>query len=87
MKTAFLDAITSVHMVEEIGTFMADPPFTMFFNDKVTLHPHSRFLSKVSSDFHLNQSTHLPVFFLKLHSFSTGILFPYPGRQKGLLLV
>lgn len=37
------------------------------YKDKVQMKPYHKFPSKVVSDFHLNQSIHLPVFFPKLH--------------------
>ncbi|EMP40102.1 Netrin-G1 [Chelonia mydas] len=68
MKTAFLIEITSARQVGEMGALMADPPYTMFFRDKVTLLMHPRFFPKVHSSFHLNEPIHLPTFFPKPHA-------------------
>lgn len=47
---------------------MADTPFTIFCKDKISLHLYPKFLPKVASSFHLNQSIHLPVFYPKPHA-------------------
>lgn len=40
---------------------------TSFHRDKVVMKPHAKFIPKVVSEFHLNQSVTLVVFFLKPH--------------------
>lgn len=60
-------AITSAWRVRELLALMADPPFTMFSKENILLQPHPKFLARVSSDFHINQTLHLPVFFPKQH--------------------
>lgn len=52
----------------ELGALMADPPFTTLYKDKVTLCPHSHFLPRVSSEYHINQEIHLLVFYRKSHA-------------------
>lgn len=61
-KAAFLVAITSARRVSELTL---EPPYTVFFRDKVQQCPHPDFLPKVSQ-FHVNQDIFLPVFFPKL---------------------
>lgn len=51
MKTAFLVAITSARQAGEIAALKVDPPYTLFFKDKVTLRLHPKFLPKVQSTF------------------------------------
>lgn len=67
MNSSLLVPISSACRVGESGTLLADPPFPIFYKDKVCLCPHPRFCSKVSSEFHLNQIIYLPIFFLKSH--------------------
>lgn len=57
--------ITSTRRVGELNALGTDPPCTTLHKDKVPLRLHSKFLSQVASDFYLNQSIHLPVFFPK----------------------
>lgn len=47
---------------------MADPPFTLFHEDQVSLRLHPKFLSNMDSPFHLNQSIHLPTVYPILHA-------------------
>lgn len=68
MKVAFLIAITSGRRVGELRTLMIHPPFTTFYKDKVILWLHPKFVPKVASSFHLNQTIYLPVFFPKPHA-------------------
>lgn len=68
MKVAFLVAITSAGRVSELGALMADPLYTVFHREKVSLWFHPKFLPKVTSEFHVNQSIHLPVLFPKLRA-------------------
>lgn len=64
MKVAFLVAITSAQRVGELEVLMADPPYTIFHREKISLRLHPKFTPQVVSEFHLNLS--LPVvFFLK----------------------
>uniref|UniRef100_K7EYP5 Core-binding (CB) domain-containing protein n=1 Tax=Pelodiscus sinensis TaxID=13735 RepID=K7EYP5_PELSI len=44
LKTAFLVAIISARRVSEMAALMAEPPFTIFFKNKVTMRPHPKFL-------------------------------------------
>lgn len=67
IKTAILVAITSTQRVGEIEALMVVPAVTICFKDKVSLSTHQRFLSKVLSEFHLNE-TQLLVFFPKPHN-------------------
>lgn len=59
-RFVFLVVITSACGIGEIGAVMADPPFTVFFKDKVLLHPHTKFLPKVSYELHINKIIHFP---------------------------
>lgn len=71
MKAAFSVApITSDQRVGEIQALRTGPLYTVFHKDKVTLRPHPKFLPKVVSEFHVNESTDLPVSFPKSHSTS-----------------
>lgn len=63
MKVVFLDAITSVRRVGELGALMADPLYTVFHRDVVSLRLHPKFIPKSISEFHLSQVIHLPVFY------------------------
>ncbi|KAH1165031.1 hypothetical protein KIL84_022590 [Mauremys mutica] len=67
-KTAFLIGITSARHISKIRALTSEPPYTVFHKDKVQLRPHSTFLPKVVSSFHVNQDIFLPVFFLKPHA-------------------
>lgn len=62
MKMAFLVAITLARRKGEIAALMAHPSYTVFFPHKVTLSPHPKFILKVTSQFHMNQLIHLPIF-------------------------
>lgn len=62
-KVAFLVTITSVRRVSELKSFTSDPPYTIFYKDKVQLWLHPAFLPKVISQFHANQDIFLPVIF------------------------
>lgn len=57
MKNAFLVAIPLACNIVEIGALMADSPtpITVFFKNKVSVHPHPKLLAMVLSEFHLNQ--------------------------------
>lgn len=68
MKTAFLVAITSGRRVLKLQALLDDMPYAVFYKDKVSVRPHLKFMSKVVSAFHLNQSIQLLVFFPKPHS-------------------
>lgn len=58
-KVTFLMAITSARRTGELGPLKADPPYTIFHEDKVSLHLHPKFISKVPSEFYLNESEYL----------------------------
>lgn len=68
VKEAFLVVITSARWVSELESMMEDPPYLVFHKDTVFLRLHPKFLPKVVSEFHLNQSIYLPVFFPKPHA-------------------
>lgn len=68
MKVIFLVAITSARRVGELQALVSKPPYTIFFRDKVFFWPHPKFLSKVVSEFHMNQAIYLLTFFSKPHS-------------------
>lgn len=46
----------------------SEPPYTVFYKDKVQLRPHLTFLQKILSQFHANWDIFLPVFFPKPHA-------------------
>lgn len=56
---AFLVAIMSARQVGQIGALTAYPLYTLFQKDKVMLYPHTKFLLKVPSSFHISQPIHL----------------------------
>lgn len=68
-KQPLLVTITFGRRVGELGALMADTPipFTVFFKDKVSLCPATKFLPEVLSEFHFNQVIHLSIFFPKPH--------------------
>lgn len=59
---AFLVAITSARRVSELRALMSEPPYTVFYKDKVQLKPNPAFLPNVVSQFYINQDSFLPVF-------------------------
>nr|XP_033816328.1 uncharacterized protein LOC117367657 [Geotrypetes seraphini]XP_033816329.1 uncharacterized protein LOC117367657 [Geotrypetes seraphini] len=61
-KTLFLVAITSARQIGELNALVSYSPYTQFLHDKVLLRTHPKFLPKVVSAFHLNQSIVLPTF-------------------------
>lgn len=67
-KVAFLVAIFLARRVLEIRAFISEPPYTLFFKDKVQLPPHSSFFLKVVSQVYSNQAIFLPVFDTKPHA-------------------
>lgn len=67
MKVACLIMIISARRVGELWALISEPPYMVFYTDKVYLHPHPKFLTKVVSNFHINQAVYLPTFFLKPH--------------------
>lgn len=85
IKTAFIITITSTRKISELHTLMANTPPTTFYKDKVVLRPHSQFLLKVVSDFHVNQSIHLPVFFPKPHTSKADSSLHYLNTKRVLL--
>lgn len=66
LKVAFLVAITSARSVE-LRILMSRHPYTIFFRDKVCLHPHPKFLPKMVSSFHINQPIYMPILCPKQH--------------------
>lgn len=66
--TAFLVVITSARRVSQLRALTSEPPYTVFYKDKVQLRPHLAFLPKVVSQFHMGQDIFLPVFYPKPHS-------------------
>ncbi|XP_078539962.1 uncharacterized protein LOC144824853 [Lissotriton helveticus] len=62
-KAAFLVAITSARRVSEIQALCCQEPYTVFHAAKVVMRPHPKFLPKVISDFHVNQTITLPTLF------------------------
>lgn len=62
-KTMFLVAITSARRISELQAFVHYPLYMQFLHNKVFLRTHPKFLLKVVSEFHLNQSIVLPAFF------------------------
>lgn len=67
MKIAFLVDIASARRAGKLQAFTDDPPYAVFDRDKVGLHPYSKFLTHVASNFYINQTVFLPTFFLKPH--------------------
>lgn len=67
VKTAFLVAIISAHGIGELCVLMGSPPFMVFLKDKIPLCQHPKFIFKISSNFQINQTIHLPVYFPKSH--------------------
>lgn len=51
---------------------MAKSPYTTSHRDTVVLRPHLKFITKAVSEFYLNQSINLLVFFLKPYSAAGG---------------
>lgn len=86
MKVIILVAITFACRISELVAIMADPPFTVFHKDKVSLRLHPKFLPKVASSFHLNQSIHLSVFYPKPHDSHMEHAFPSLHANHCLLL-
>ena len=62
LKTAFLMAITSTRRVSELAALRSDFPYLQMHPDNVILYLDIAFLSKVVSDFHINQPIVLPTF-------------------------
>lgn len=58
-------AITLARRIGELCVLMSGPPYTVFIQDKIYLHPHPKFLTKVVSYCHINQTIYLPSFFQK----------------------
>lgn len=56
-------AITSARRVSEIQALCSSEPYLVFHANRVVLRTHPRFLPKVVSEFHINQSITLPTFF------------------------
>lgn len=65
--SSLLVALTSARRVSKLRALTSDPPYTVFFKDKVRLRAHPAFLPKVMSDFHTSQDIFLPVFYPKPH--------------------
>lgn len=68
MKFISLVAITSTRQVSELAIMMADPAYSVFHKDKISLCLRPKFLPKVVLEFHLNQSIHLSIFHPKPHA-------------------
>lgn len=86
MKTAFLVAITSVQGIGEMGALMGDPPFNLFSKDKISLWPHPKFWSHMSS-VHLlvffSPKSHQPTHESAFHTlYVKGALAFYLGRTR-----
>lgn len=62
-KVAFLIAITSLRRVGELQVLTIEESFFQVHQNKVVLLTNPKFLPKVISAFHINQSVELPVFF------------------------
>lgn len=75
-KLVFLVAVTSARRVSEFAAFSCKEPYLIIHKDKVVLRPHSTFLPKVVSGFHLNQDVSLPSFFPEPHSAKEKLLHP-----------
>ncbi|XP_041437897.1 uncharacterized protein LOC121399947 [Xenopus laevis] len=63
LKTAFLVAITSARRVGELQALAANPPYTLFFPEKVVLRTLPFFRPKVPSTQNINAQIILPSFF------------------------
>lgn len=61
-KITFLVTITSTCRVTE---FALEPPFTVFYKNKVKLHTQLAFLTEMVSEFHMSQDIYLPIFYSK----------------------
>uniref|UniRef100_A0A803JTY8 Tyr recombinase domain-containing protein n=1 Tax=Xenopus tropicalis TaxID=8364 RepID=A0A803JTY8_XENTR len=62
LKTALLVAVTSARRISELRALSCEPPFTVFYPEKVVLRTMPDFLPKVVSSFHLNEPINLPSF-------------------------
>ncbi|XP_078517197.1 uncharacterized protein LOC144781723 [Lissotriton helveticus] len=62
-KVAFLVAITSLRRVSELQALTIQEPFIQIHSNRVVLRTNPKFLPKVVSQFHLNQTIDLPAFF------------------------
>lgn len=61
-KVAFLVAITSLMHVSELQALTLEEPLLQIHKQKLVLWTNLKFISKIISQFHLNQSIELPVF-------------------------
>lgn len=69
MKVAFLAIVMSASEEEvSLVSLMTNLPDTTLHKDKVLLGLHPKFILKVISELHINQSIHLPIFLLKPHA-------------------
>lgn len=66
-KTAFL-VVMSARRKSDLQSLKAKPPCMQFSKNKITLQLHPKILSKVVSQFCLNQAVYLPMFFPKSYS-------------------
>ncbi|XP_078518308.1 uncharacterized protein LOC144782952 [Lissotriton helveticus] len=62
-KVAFLVAITSLRRVSELQALTIHEPFIQIHANRVVLRTNPKFMPKVVSQFHINQTIELPVFF------------------------
>lgn len=51
----------------KLHMLMSRPHYTIFFKEKVYLHPQLRLIPKAVSSFNINQPIYSPVFFPKPH--------------------
>lgn len=63
MKVNFLVTVICPRRVGKLQALVSDPPYTVFYKDKVYFFPHPKFLTKVALHFHINQPVYLPTFF------------------------
>lgn len=63
LEVSFLVDITSLRCISELQVFTLEEPFFQVHSDSVVLRINPKFISKVVSSFHLNQTIELPVFF------------------------
>lgn len=66
------------------GRFLPAPTFYSVLKDKVLLWLHPKFWPKVSSQFHINETIHIPFFPLKTTSDLAGSYLPYVNCQMGI---
>ena len=62
-KVAFLVAITFLRRVSELHALTLEEPFFQVRPDRLVLRTNPKFMPKVVSAFHINQTIELPVLF------------------------